>query len=152
MKTLLKKTISVLVIVSLLASFSVISFAYSGGVDYTIINPYETVDWDNWKPYKGNLHCHTLVSDGDNDFAEMIEYHYALGYDYLSITDHGVMSYSWTDVNTVPYMSIPSKIELEDMLFKPTPLTQERFEEITTPDANGKAMIMIPNGIELNPT
>lgn len=152
MKTLLKKTISVLVIVSLLASFSVISFAYSGGVDYTIVNPYETVDWDNWKPYKGNLHCHTLVSDGDNDFAEMIEYHYALGYDYLSITDHGVMSYSWTDVNTVPYMSIPSKIELEDMLFKPTPLTQERFEEITTPDANGKAMIMIPNGIELNPT
>ena len=152
MKTILKKTISVFVIVSLLASFSVISKAYSDGVDYTIINPYETVNWDNYKPYKGNLHCHTLVSDGRTDFAEMIEEHYSLGYDYLSITDHGVMSYSWTELNTVPYMTVPGKKEVGDIFFKPTPLTEERFEEITTPGADGKTMIMIPNGIELNPT
>lgn len=152
MKTLFKKAVSVVVAVSMLVSFSVISFALPDGVDYTIINTYETVDWDNWNSYKGNLHCHTLVSDGSTDFAEMIEAHYALGYNFLSITDHGVMSYSWTDVNTVPYMSLLGKIETSDITYKPTPLTEERYTEITTPGDDGMTMIQVPNGIELNPT
>ncbi len=152
MKTFFNKMLSVVLAASLLVSFSVISFAQADTIDYTVTNPYDSVDWDNWKPYKGNLHCHTLASDGSTDFADMIEYHYSLGYDFLSITDHGVMSYSWTDVNTVPYMSLLGKIETGSIAFKPTSLTQERYTEITTPGEDGKAMIQIPNGIELNPT
>ncbi|OQA50291.1 MAG: hypothetical protein BWY46_00097 [Firmicutes bacterium ADurb.Bin300] len=152
MKTYFNKMLSLIVAASLLVSFSVISFAVPEGVEYTIANPYDTVDWSTWKAYKGNLHCHTLASDGSTDFAEMIEYHYSLGYDYLSITDHGVMSTSWTDVNTVPYMSLLGKFETGSITYMPTPLTPERYTEITTPGEDGRAMIQIPNGIELNPT
>lgn len=152
MKAFTKKALSILLAATMLISFSVVSMAGTDGIDYQITDPYETVDWDNWGAYKGNLHCHTVVSDGSTDFAEMIEAHYELGYDLLSITDHGVVSYSWTEVNTVPYMSLLAKIEFSDVLFKPTPLTPERYAEITTPGEDDKTMIMIPNGIELNPT
>ena len=29
--------------------------------DYTIINPYEQVDWSEWKTYKANLHTLSLI-------------------------------------------------------------------------------------------
>lgn len=43
----------------------------------------------NW--YKGNLHTHSLWSDGDH-FPEMIAGMYkGNGYDFLTITDHNIM-------------------------------------------------------------
>ncbi|WP_298864139.1 hypothetical protein [uncultured Gimesia sp.] len=52
----------------------------------------------NEKWYKGNLHTHSLWSDGD-DYLEMIaDWYKTHGYDFLSFTDHNVLSTSecWT--------------------------------------------------------
>src|SRR4051812_44910849 len=41
--------------------------------------------------YKGNLHTHSLWSDGD-DFPEMIaDWYRARGYDFLALSDHNVL-------------------------------------------------------------
>lgn len=37
---------------------------------------------------RGDLHCHTVASDGSNSIEEMAEAAKALGYEYLVITDH----------------------------------------------------------------
>jgi DNA polymerase (family X) len=37
---------------------------------------------------RGDLHCHTTVSDGRNSLAEMAEAARDLGYEYLAVTDH----------------------------------------------------------------
>jgi DNA polymerase (family X) len=37
---------------------------------------------------RGDLHCHTVASDGRNTLNEMIEQARELGYEYLAITDH----------------------------------------------------------------
>ena len=52
----------------------------------------------NEKWYKGNLHTHSLWSDGD-DYLEMIaDWYKTRDYDFLSFTDHNVLSTSerWT--------------------------------------------------------
>lgn len=54
------------------------------------------------KFWKGNLHTHTLWSDGD-DYPEMVaDWYKRHGYDFLSITDHNVLSDAerWVDENT----------------------------------------------------
>jgi predicted metal-dependent phosphoesterase TrpH len=39
-------------------------------------------------PLRGNLHAHTVFSDGVKSPAELIAEYEALGYDFLAITDH----------------------------------------------------------------
>lgn len=38
--------------------------------------------------YRGNLHCHTTMSDGVKTPEEVIATYQAMGYDFLAITDH----------------------------------------------------------------
>jgi hypothetical protein len=45
--------------------------------------------------FKGNLHTHTLNSDGDSTPAEVVHWYREHGYDFLVLTDHNVL----TDVN-----------------------------------------------------
>lgn len=46
---------------------------------------------DGW--YRGELHCHTVHSDGDSTVAEVITAAQALGLDFLAITDHNALSH-----------------------------------------------------------
>ncbi|MEX0818458.1 MAG: hypothetical protein WD070_02660 [Pirellulaceae bacterium] len=49
---------------------------------------------DEARWYKGNLHTHSLWSDG-NDFPEMIvDWYVQQGYDFLSLSDHNILSRS----------------------------------------------------------
>src|SRR5690606_2452567 len=42
--------------------------------------------------WKGNIHTHTLWSDGD-DFPEMVaEWYRTHGYDFLALSDHNILS------------------------------------------------------------
>lgn len=151
MKTsLFKRSLSVVLAAVILSALCLCAFA-AEDTDYTIVNPYSDVDWQQWGQYKVNLHCHTSVSDGTNDFAEMIEKHYELGYDALAITDHGTTNNSWVKPHSVPLIGLLSQFKVE-FGHKPTFLTQERYEEITTPGADGKMMIRVPYGVENNPT
>ncbi|WP_300410423.1 cell wall-binding repeat-containing protein [Lagierella sp.] len=79
-----------------------------------ISNPYSTVDWDKFDQYKANFHSHTTESDGVNEPYEMIEEHYAQGYDIVAITDHDHKSTTIdrTDTNKT-YVSAERKAEME---------------------------------------
>lgn len=51
----------------------------------------------NW--FRGNLHCHTTLSDGPRDPATTIERYRSLGHDFLSITDHRINGAKWKKEN-----------------------------------------------------
>ena len=62
-----KKIVAAFMAVCLLmVSYSTLAFAgdSDNGVDYTIIDPYEEVNWLTWEQYKADLHNHTTASDG----------------------------------------------------------------------------------------
>ena len=64
----------------------------------TIYNPYEDIDFDSVHHYKANLHTHTTESDGSSNVDEVIyQYHDIGNYDILSITDHSLNTWPWTD-------------------------------------------------------
>ena len=45
----------------------------------------------NYHWYKGNTHCHTILSDGKNIPADVIAAYHAHGYNFLVITDHNLL-------------------------------------------------------------
>ncbi len=104
-----------------------------GTKEYTIINPYEAVDWGSFGQFKACLHMHTNEFDGNDSPKEMIEDCYIKGYDVATITDHNSTNSTWdrTDKNPDKY------------------LTAERFNEIKTGiGRNGRGMLPIPFSTE----
>ena len=163
-----KKVVSVLCAVALLiGTFSTVAFAATD-VDYTIINPYENVDW-SWEQYKADLHTHTTASDGDDTLKDMIETNYDYGFDIYAVSDHGLTSYSWTEDQDVIYaldffvsLRKPGTeivaLEEEGLSFdgnKYNVVTEngddyyyQTFEDGST----GQKMLRVPYAIENNPT
>ena len=142
-----KKLVSVLLVVSLLASFVLPLSASAAVVSYDITSPYETVDWDSWNQYQAQLHTHTLYSDGTVDVKDVVERYYELGYDILAVTDHGVVNKGW---NRVP--EVLDLIGYNQYINDFEPMSQERYEEITIHGTgrDGRPMLDVPYGIELN--
>lgn len=142
-----KKLVSVLLVVSLLASFVLPLTASAATVSYDITSPYETVDWDTWNQYQAMLQAHTLYSDGTMDVKDVVEEYYRLGYDILAITDHGVVNKGW---NRVP--EVLDFIGYNQYINDFEPMSQERYEEITIEGAgrDGRPMLDVPLGIEMN--
>ena len=104
-----KKIIAIFMAVCMLmVSYSTLAFAgdEDTGVDYTIINPYEDVNWLTYKQYKADLHNHTTASDGTDTLKDMLEQQYAYGFDIAAVTDHGVVDYGWTRQSVIPAMEI----------------------------------------------
>jgi len=115
-------------------------------VSYTITSPYETVDWDTYKQYKTQLHAHTLYSDGFMDVKDVVEEYYRQDYDILAITDHGVVNKGWDEM---PEM-LPI-IGYNKLLYDLSPVSKERYEEITTGvGRDGRPMLDVNQGIEMN--
>ena len=64
MKKNFKRALSAALVVVMLFTAFPAAFAFgSKETDYTIISPYEQVDWSTWKTYKANLHAHCDASD-----------------------------------------------------------------------------------------
>lgn len=147
----MKKFLAVaLSLVMLISAVQLAAFA-AADIDYAISNPYEEVDFALWGQYKANLHSHTNASDGTYEFYEAIEKHYALGYDFLAITDHSTTDYGWVgDVNYVKGFSAVMRAAKGSRIYPPVGLTQERYDEITTEGADGRSMLRVPFGNELN--
>lgn len=115
-----------------------------GYYSFSISNPYETVDWETWKAYKGATHVHTKRSDGDIHPDEMIEKYYSQGFQILALTDHGTVNYSWKKKQSQLAIYYYNST-------KPHVLTEERYEQITSgADRGGDGMLEVPLGIELN--
>ena len=146
---LMKKTLAILLTTALLMPFGAGAAAVEdilGDKSYTITNPYASVDWNTWGHYKANLHAHSLASDGEDDFADVIEAYYARDYDILAMADHGVVNRGWNiKPQPVPILSWQAYYK------RITYLTDERYQEITTgADRGGRGMTDVPFGIELN--
>lgn len=139
----MKKSLSVFLAVLMLFSFVCLPAGAAGTKQYTVINPYENVDWDNIDTYKACLHCHTTASDGQFPLNEWLQLYYDLDYDIIAITDHGVINNGWDkEKQTNGIFNGFKKVE---------PLTQEEYLRFTTgSDRNGRGMIDITGGIECN--
>ncbi len=117
-----------------------------GTKQFSISNPYATVNWDTWGAYKANLHTHSTVSDGEVDFRDMIEAYYSAGYDILAMTDHGTINYGW-DVKP----DVDALIGAVNIFKKKNPLTTARKNQIYSgTDRGNRGMTEVPLGIELN--
>lgn len=139
-----KKLLSVFVGVSLLIGATVPAVsAAEKKIDYTVINPYESVDWENSDTYKACLHCHTIASDGECTITEWTKLYYDAGYDILAITDHGVINNGWNKGRRTNGIFNGFK--------KVDPMSDEDYLRITTgSDRNGRGMTDIKGGIECN--
>lgn len=97
------------------------------------------------KWYKGNLHTHSLWSDG-NDFPEMIcDWYKSRGYHFLSLSDHNILSAGekWID---------ESKAQARDAIGG-LARYRERFGEpwVETRDKDGKQEIRLKTLVEFRP-
>ena len=139
----LKKVLSVFLVLALVLTTVSVGAAAKGSTQYTIVNPYEKVDWSTYDTYKACLHCHTTASDGDYPLNEWLQLYYDAGYDIIAVTDHGVINHGWDkEKRTNGIFNGFKKVE---------PLTKEEYERFTTgSDRGGRGMTDITGGIECN--
>ncbi len=148
----MKKLLCLLLCVTGMLTWSIVAHA---SPSYQIISPYAQVVWSGdgaWNAYKGNLHTHSTVSDGDTNYKEMLLDHYAQGFDFLAMTEHGVTGKAWNEKPT----HLPLYLYQYLLGRKTTPLTDEEYKAIqdgTYPvdgQARGHGMTCVTGGNELN--
>lgn len=152
MKKALAIILSLVLIVPIIA---LPTYAYDAN-QWVITNPYEGIDFSEWKAYKTQLHCHTTASDGYLTIKQAVQAHYDLGYDIVSITDHGTINRGWNNVPDL--IPIVRAIKSDRTKNAPViPLTDEEYNAYLTGTAKtsdgnvrGTSMIDVPKGIELN--
>lgn len=161
-----QKFLAVILAAAMLFSLAPCAFAQgerAADVDYTINNPYAGVDFDTYKQYKADLHSHTLFSDGSNTLPEMVERHYELGFDIMAITDHGSVSYGFTEQDHWDVMKLVSLIRKgkisSDLLSESGTAANGKAYTVFKQNgdeyyqqANDRTMMRVPYGVENNPT
>lgn len=141
-----KKLIAISLVIAIVSALFLPVGAFAGQVSYEISSPYENLDWDKMNQYKAQLHTHTLYSDGTVDIKDVVEEYYALGYDILAVTDHGVVNKGW---NRVP--EVMDLIGYNQYITNFVPVSNERYKELTTGvGRDGRPMLDVSYGIELN--
>ena len=78
-----------LVCLSAVTVFCFLSSPQAVAEEPTVLkNPYSDINWDRVVPYKANLHCHTIKSDGRAEPDQLIYAYAEAGYSILAIADH----------------------------------------------------------------
>ncbi len=138
---MLRKTIAAILVSTVFSGIFVTGVAAQeqsskGTLDFTIDNPYASVNWSTYGQYKADFHAHSNESDGSPQPADTVEEHYKKGYDILALTDHNVTNTTWN--------------RKDDLTGKGrTYLTDERLEEITNGiGRDGRGMVAIINSDE----
>lgn len=78
-------------------------------------------------PLRGNLHCHSTLSDGHREPREVIGAYESAGYDFLAITDHFEAQWGWVVCEPTGYqtpMTLLRAAELSSTTWSDAPLTQ----------------------------
>ena len=153
----MKKALSVLLCL-LIASGLTLPAAHAESVDdYTIVNPYENVDFDSWQGYKTQFHCHTTASDGYLTIKEAIKSYYDYDYDIVAITDHGTSNIAWNVApQTIPIMREMRKERTGGAGVPIVPLSDEEYTAYTGGTAQSETrthkngLLDVYGGNELN--
>lgn len=134
----------------------VVSSVSAKNVDYTIKSPYENVVWEGenaWQACKGNLHTHSTYSDADVSLPEMVKEYYEQGYDFLTMSEHGITGRMWNEEQTKLALYQYQKLLGKEVRC----LTDEEFDGITSGSyplydgsVRGKGMTCVPGGNEFN--
>ena len=161
-----KKVLSVFLATLFVGMLAPSAIAATGAdKNFTIVTPYEDINWDEWGSYKSQLHCHTTASDGFLTIDEFCKMHYATNYDIVALTDHGTLNLGWNvEPEVVPLMRFIKKERTKN---EPViPISDEEYQAyqngtnenrtlvtsdgytLTRTSTNG--MIDIPLGNELN--
>ncbi len=124
--------------------------------NYRLISPYANVKWDGkdaWHRYKGNLHTHSVASDGEMDLRDAVLAYYNRDFDFLAMTDHGVTGRPWDECPSKPLMYRAFRAMRH---YKLNWFTSEEAQKIADgsfplPDghARGKGMLCVPGGNEM---
>ena len=133
----------------------------SAAEEIMIQNPYKDVNWSVDAPRRAQLHTHTTASDGKQTMAEALESYYAAGYDFVAVTDHGLIDRGWADPNYRPVFKFFWNLFAGDGIFaaknnKNRPiviqgLSEERLREMSEGvGRGGRGMVRVPLGIEHN--
>ena len=154
---MLKRTLSVILAFAMILPFAVLSAsAETETKNYVIDNPYGRIDWDTWKAYKTQLHCHTNASDGFLRIGDFVQKHYDMNYDIVALTDHGTLNRGWNVApEIVPLMRVIKK-ERTNNNEPIVPLTDEAYQAYLNGTASSETrthkngMLDIPLGNELN--
>jgi len=86
-----------------LALLTLNGFLFAANRVVEISNPYETVNWGRYEPYRGNFHTHTTQSDGRHSVPEVIDAYHSIGYSVLAITDHNYPRHAGSERITHPW-------------------------------------------------
>ena len=115
----------------------------TSSANYTIVNPYADVVWegeDAWGAYKGSLHSHTTYSDANYSLDVMVKEHYARGFDFLAIADHGITGVDWDEA---PFQH-PLYLYQYLLGYEVKHLTTEEYEAIQNGTYNDRGYGMTP--------
>ena len=82
-----KKGISFVLVLTMVLSMLGVQ-AFAAEPPYTIVNPYENVDWDSFGSYRAGFHMHTTRSDGAATLGETALDFYNKGFDIIAVADH----------------------------------------------------------------
>lgn len=58
--------------------------------------------------YKGNLHCHTTISDGNLTPEEVVDLYKSHGYSFLAISDHNIYTDFGSSFNSEDFVILPA--------------------------------------------
>ncbi len=132
----MKKLLALLLSLAVMAPLaSLPAYAYEEN-DFIITNPYENIDWDAWKGYKTQLHCHTNASDGYQTIKEALADYYALDYDAVAITDHGTINKGWdNEPDLIPIVRAIKKERTGGAKNPVIPLTTDEYIGYTSGNA-----------------
>jgi hypothetical protein len=83
--------------IALLTGIASATFSCAGSDSDTTLKADNGKQW-----YKGNTHTHTLWSDGDAAPEYAVSWYKEQGYDFLSLTDHNVLSRGTKDISIKP--------------------------------------------------
>lgn len=124
--------------------------------NYRLVSPYENVIWEGngvWKRYKGNLHTHSVASDGEMDLTDAILAYYNRDFDFLAMTDHGVTGRKWDECPSKPLMYRAFRAMRHYKLHWFSTEDSNAIEDGTYPlpdgTPRGKGMLCVPGGNEM---
>lgn len=109
------------------------------GVTVAIAAPAASAGW-----WKGNLHTHTLESDGDSTPAAVAKWYADHGYDFLAITDHDKV----TTLDNAPLLLLPGEEVTDRLPKRPLHVNAIGLKRVVKPQGGATAVEVLQRNLD----